>query len=105
VLAGNSEKLRNLRLSQPRRWYYIFPQHGAGMSRTAIWVALGSMSHEYFSSVILLEIDAARVAIFEFERDTPRSIDMDRAARRSEAAQRMEIKAWNIHFFWPRGNV
>jgi hypothetical protein len=57
------------------------------------------------SSVILLEIDAARIAIFRFERDTPRSIYMDGVAHRSKAAQRTEIKAWNVHFFWPRGNV
>jgi hypothetical protein len=37
--------------------------------------------------MILLEIDAAGVAILEFEGDAPRSIDMDRVPLRIEALQ------------------
>jgi len=48
--------------------------------------------------VILFEVDATGVAIFEFERDTPRSIYMDRIARWFEASQGMKIKAGDIHF-------
>jgi hypothetical protein len=57
------------------------------------------------SSVILLEIYPAGVAIFKFERDAPRSIHMDRVPRGFEASQRMEIKAKDVHFFRPRGDV
>jgi hypothetical protein len=55
--------------------------------------------------VILLEIYPKGVAIFEFERDTPWSIHMDRVSHRFEAPQRMEIKARNVHFFRPHGDV
>jgi hypothetical protein len=55
--------------------------------------------------VILLEIDAAGIAVFEFERDAPWSIYMNRLPSRLKASQRMEIKAGNVHFLWPRDDV
>ncbi len=48
--------------------------------------------------MILLEIDAAGFAIFEFESDAPWSIDVDRVPLRIEALQRMEVEAGNVHF-------
>ena len=57
------------------------------------------------SSVILLEVDAAGVAILEFERDAPWPIHMDRVTRRFEASQRMEIKAGHVHFFRLRSDI
>jgi len=46
--------------------------------------------------VILLEVDAAGIAVHELERDAPRPIDVDRIAGRLEAPQRMKTKAGNI---------
>jgi hypothetical protein len=48
--------------------------------------------------MVLLEIDTAGLAIFEFEGDAPRSIDVDRIALRIEPLQGMKVEAWNIHF-------
>jgi hypothetical protein len=47
----------------------------------------------------------AGVAIFEFKRDAPWPIHMDRITRRPEASQSMEIKTGDVHFFRPHGNV
>ena len=55
--------------------------------------------------MVLLEIDATGIAIFEFESDAPRTIDMDRIAPRIESLQRMKIEAGNIHFFGPDGDI
>jgi hypothetical protein len=55
--------------------------------------------------VVLLEIDAAGLAIFEFERDAPRSIDMDRVAFRVESLQRMKIETRDVHFLGPDGDI
>ena len=55
--------------------------------------------------VILLEIDSAGVAIFEFERDAPRSIDVDRIAFRIKAVQSMKVEAGDIHFLGAEGDV
>jgi hypothetical protein len=63
------------------------------------------MSHDYLSSVILLEVDAASVAVLKFERDAPRSIHMDRIARWVEASQGMEIETGDVHFFRPHGDI
>ena len=48
--------------------------------------------------MVLLEIDAAGLTIFEFERDAPRSIDMDRITPRIEPLQGMKVEAWDVHF-------
>jgi hypothetical protein len=105
VLAGNTEKLRNLRLRLAGRGNHIFPQQGAGMGRTPVWIALGGMSHDDVSSVILFEVDPARVAVLEFEGDAPRSVHMDRIARRLEAPQGIEIEPGDVHFLRPRGDI
>ena len=55
--------------------------------------------------MILFEVDAASVAVFELERDAPRSVDMDRITRRFEASQGMEIKAGHIHLFGSHNDV
>jgi hypothetical protein len=55
--------------------------------------------------VVLLEIDATGFAILEFEGDAPRSIDVDRIARRIEPVQRVKVEAWDIHLFGSNGNV
>jgi len=55
--------------------------------------------------VILLEVDAASVTIFELECDAPRSVDVNRKARRLKATQLMKVKAGNVHFLGPRDNV
>jgi hypothetical protein len=54
--------------------------------------------------VILLEIDAAGIAVVELERDA-RSVYMNRISSRLKTSQRMEIKAGNVHFLWPRSDV
>src|SRR5260370_40713263 len=43
--------------------------------------------------VVLLEIDTAGFAILEFEGNAPRSIDVDRIARRIESVQRVKVEA------------
>src|ERR1700687_1416913 len=48
--------------------------------------------------MVLFEIDLAGLAIFEFERDAPRSIDLDRIAFRIESLQGTKIEARNVHF-------
>ena len=48
--------------------------------------------------MILLEIDSAGLAIFEFERDAPRSINVDRIAFRVKAMQGVKVEARDIHF-------
>ncbi len=53
--------------------------------------------------MILFEVDATGVTVFE--RNAPRSVDMDRIARRFEASQGVEIKAGDIHFFRPHNDV
>ena len=55
--------------------------------------------------MILFEIDPTSIAFFEFERDAPWSIHMDRVARRFKAAQGMKIKAGDIHLFRPHDDV
>jgi hypothetical protein len=55
--------------------------------------------------MVLLEIDAAGFAIFEFEGDAPRSIDVDRIALRIEALQGMKVEARNVHFLSSYGDV
>jgi len=55
--------------------------------------------------VVLFEIDAPGFAIFELERDAPRSIDMDRIALRIKPLQRMKIEARNVHFLGSDGDI
>ena len=53
--------------------------------------------------MVLLEIDPASVAVFEFKRDAPRSVDVNRIALWIEAMQRMKVEAWDVHFLRPHG--
>jgi hypothetical protein len=55
--------------------------------------------------MVLLEIDTARFAIFEFESDAPWAINVDGIARRIEPVQGMKVEAGNVHFLGPDGNV
>ena len=55
--------------------------------------------------MILLKVDAAGVAIREFERDAPRAVDVNRVANRLEALQSMKIKARQVHLLRPRGRI
>jgi hypothetical protein len=48
--------------------------------------------------MVLLEIDTAGLAIFEFESDAPWSIDVDRVAPWIETLQGVEVEARNVHF-------
>ena len=41
----------------------------------------------------------------EFKRNAPRSIHVDRIARRLEASQGMEIKPGDVHLFGPHDDV
>src|SRR5215470_12409518 len=75
------------------------------MGRTAIWIALGYMSHDCLSSVILFEIDPAGVAVLEFKGDAPRPIHMDRIAHGFEASQSMKIQAGDVHFLRHRSGI
>src|SRR5579872_3145340 len=77
MLPRNAEKVRNLGLSFAGRRNHILPQQSARMGRTAISIALGDMSHDCLSSVILFEIDSASVAVRELKRDAPWAIHMD----------------------------
>jgi hypothetical protein len=55
--------------------------------------------------MVLFEINAAGLAVFEFEGDAPRSIDVDRIAFRIEPLQGMEVEARNVHFLGSYGDV
>jgi hypothetical protein len=55
--------------------------------------------------MVLLEIDATGLAVFEFERDAPRSIDVDRIAFRIEPLQGMKVEARDVHFLGSDGDV
>src|SRR4051794_36606099 len=59
-----------------------------GMRRAPISAALGDMNHDYFSSVILLDVHTASIAVLELEDDAAWSIHMDRIAPGLEASQR-----------------
>jgi hypothetical protein len=47
--------------------------------------------------VVLLEVNTQRVAILELERDTPRTVDVDRIPGRAMAMKGMKIESGNIH--------
>src|SRR5262249_21848066 len=98
MLAGDAEKVCNLGFCPAGCWNHILPQQGGGMGRTTIRITLGNMTHDDFTCVIWFQVDAPRVAIFDFERDAARDIYMDRIAGRFEVPQGMEIKAVDIHF-------
>lgn len=104
VLAGNAEKLRNFRLRPAGCRDYVLSQQRPGMGRAAVRVALGSMSHD-LSSMVLLEVDSIGVAFFELECDAPGSVHVNRIAGRLEASQGMKIKTRDIHFLWPRRRI
>jgi hypothetical protein len=55
--------------------------------------------------MVLLEIDAGGFAVFEFEGDALRSIDVDRIALRIEALQGMKVESLNVHFLGSDGHV
>jgi hypothetical protein len=55
--------------------------------------------------MVLLEIDSAGFAIFEFEGDAPWSIDVDRIALWAESLQGMKVEARNVHFLGSDGKV
>jgi hypothetical protein len=55
--------------------------------------------------MVLLEIDATGLAIFEFKGNAPRSIDVDRIAPRIEPVQSMKIEPWDVHFLGSDGNI
>ena len=55
--------------------------------------------------MVLFEIDATGLAIFEFKGNAPWSIDVDRIALWVEPMQRMKIEAWDVHFLSSNGDV
>jgi hypothetical protein len=55
--------------------------------------------------MVLLEINAAGFAVFEFKSDTPRAVDVDRVAPRIETLQGMKVEAGNVHFLGSDGDV
>jgi hypothetical protein len=55
--------------------------------------------------MILLEIDAACLAIVEFEGDAPRPVDMDGEALWIEAVQCVKVEAGNVHFFRSHSDI
>ena len=55
--------------------------------------------------MVLLEIDAAGLAVFKFERDAPRSIDVDGITLGTEPLQGMKVEARDVHFLGSDGDV
>src|ERR1700730_12110983 len=55
--------------------------------------------------MVLLEIDAARFAVFEFEGDAPRSIDVVDQLLGIECLQGMKGEAGNVHFLGSDGDL
>jgi hypothetical protein len=54
--------------------------------------------------MVLLEIDAKRVALLKLECDAPRPVYMNGIAER-RAPQRVEIEAGNVHLFRARRSI
>jgi len=61
------------------------------MSRATIFCTL-CRETMFAPSMVLFEIDAPRLTVFEFERDTPGSIDVDRIAFRIVSLRAEEMK-------------
>jgi hypothetical protein len=55
--------------------------------------------------VVLFEVDATCLAIFELEGNAPGSVDVDRIALRIESLQGMKVETGNVHFLGPDGYV
>ena len=55
--------------------------------------------------MVLLEIDAARASLIEFESDTPRSVNMKRITDRFETTKGVEIEPGHIHFLGRGGHI
>ena len=55
--------------------------------------------------MVLFEIDAPRLTVFELECDTPGSIDVDRIAFRIESLQGVKVETWDVHFLGPDGYI
>jgi len=55
--------------------------------------------------MVLFEIDAPRLTVFELERDTPGSIDVDRIVFRIESMQGVKVETWDVHFLGPDGYI
>jgi len=54
--------------------------------------------------VILLEVDTLGIPGVKFECDGPRSVYMDRVARRVEPKQSVKVEAWQVHIFRNRSS-
>jgi len=66
----------------------------AGMARATVLVADGLvLSHRRVPSMVLLQIDAEGVTVFEFEGDAPWPVDVNAIAGGVEASQRMKVIA------------
>jgi hypothetical protein len=50
--------------------------------------------------MILFQINVPSVAVRKFERNAPRAVDMDRVSSWLKTSQRMEVKPWQVHFFY-----
>src|SRR4030088_1204355 len=55
--------------------------------------------------MVLSEINAASIAVFEFEGDAPRSIDVNRIAPRIEPLQGMKVEARNVNLLGSDRNI
>jgi hypothetical protein len=53
----------------------------------------------------LLEINAARFAIFEFESNAPGSVHVNRIALWIESLQQMKVEARDVHFLGLNGDL
>lgn len=51
--------------------------------------------------MILLEIDANRIALMKLKCDAPRPVHMNRVTNRAEAMQRMVIESRQVHLVRP----
>jgi hypothetical protein len=90
-------------VAQSRPWSCRPPESGPASAmrpdgRAAIRIALGDIRHDHLSSVMLLEVDPAGIAVLEFERDAPRPIYMDRIARGPEAPSKHENQSQERSF-------
>src|SRR5438105_2368146 len=68
------------------------------MSGAAIFTAFCRISHGRSVNGVLLEVDAACLAIFEFKCNAPRPVDVDRIALRIQPVQGMKVEARDVHF-------
>jgi hypothetical protein len=96
-LSTHAQRARGLTDPDPHCRQHVFTQNFTRMHRLrfALPRRIFPTCHRFYLSVILLKIDAPRLALDPFKRDSPRTIDGNSVTFRA-SAQRMQTKARKI---------